>query len=192
MTYVPLNRQSMYVSSWYFKKNCVVSTGHREHNHKTLQPQVLQYRPSWSHHADPGLHHCSFSSHHLLITQCKNHKTVISANTVWHTCWHTDVITLLSLSLLCCHCHLSFFSGSKSRGPDPAWVTGVFSQLVWGAPSPPSHHSRRGAHQVPWRQGRRSSVWGLNKDIMPMSVGSIIILCDSGTGRREELCQKQT
>ena len=42
-----------------------------------------------------------------------------------------------------------FIPGAESGGPDPAWISGVFSQLVWGTPSPPSHHSRCGSYQVP-------------------------------------------
>lgn len=70
--------------------------------------------------------------------------------------WHKDVMFPLSsfLFAFCLHPSPSSFPGSQSRGPDSARIAGVFSQLVRGASSPPSHHSGGGAYQVPWCQGR--------------------------------------
>lgn len=71
----------------------VVPAGHCEHYHKTLQSQVLQYRPPWSHHVDPGLHRSCFESHRLLVTQRKQRASehccfAITARHVKSTTWH--------------------------------------------------------------------------------------------------------
>lgn len=73
----------------------ILFIGHCEHHHKALQSQVLQYWPTWSHHVDPGLHHCSIQSHCLLITQCKNKTNqLFSAGTLQH------ILTILTFAFL--------------------------------------------------------------------------------------------